>query len=107
MLFRPSSRRINSAVLASFALEPRQLLQAMRNLVVVPICPGFARSAIDLPERGLYGLYFGDVGQCSAVNFRDAGIAVATINQWVIDHMMRQNEVLPKGIIVVGQSGGG
>ena len=77
------------------------------NLVVVPIRPGFARSAIDLPERGLYGLYFGDVGQCSAVNFRDAGIAVATINQWVIDHMIRQNEVLPKGVIVVGQSGGG
>ncbi|MGY4308043.1 pimeloyl-ACP methyl ester carboxylesterase [Bradyrhizobium sp. USDA 4369] len=78
-----------------------------RNLVVVPIRPGFARSAIDLPERGLYGLYFGDVGTCSAVNFRDAGIAVATINQWVINHMIAQNEVLPKGIIVVGQSGGG
>ncbi|MBR0973942.1 MULTISPECIES: dienelactone hydrolase family protein [Bradyrhizobium] len=77
------------------------------NLVVVPIRPGFARTAIDLPERGLYGLYFGDVGMCSAVNFRDPGIAVATINQWVIDHMIAQHEVLPKGVIVVGQSGGG
>ena len=77
------------------------------NLVVVPIRPGFSRTAIELPERGLFGLYFGEVGKCSAPNFRDPGIAIAVIDQWVIDHMIGQNEVLPKGVIVVGQSGGG
>lgn len=77
------------------------------NMVVVPIRPGFSRTAIELPERGLFGLYFGEVGVCSSPNFRDPGIAIATINQWVIDHMIAQKEVLPKGVVVVGQSGGG
>lgn len=77
------------------------------NVVVVPIRPGFSRTAIELPERGLFGLYFGEVGKCSAPNFRDPGIAIATINQWTIDYMIAQNEVLPKGVVVVGQSGGG
>jgi dienelactone hydrolase len=77
------------------------------NVVVVPIRPGFSRTAIELPERGLFGLYFGEVGKCSAPNFRDPGIAVATINQWAIDYMIAQNEVLPKGVVVAGQSGGG
>lgn len=77
------------------------------NMVVVPIRPGFSRTAIELPERGLFGLYLGEVGNCSAPNFRDPGIAIATINQWVIDHMIAQNDVLPKGVVVIGQSGGG
>lgn len=77
------------------------------NVVVVPIRPGFSRTAIELPERGLFGLYFGEVGKCSAPDFRAPGIAIATINQWAIDYMIAQNEVLPKGVVVVGQSGGG
>lgn len=77
------------------------------NIVVVPIRPGFSRTAIELPERGLFGLYLGEVGNCSAPNFRDPGIAVATIDQWVIEYMIVQNDVLPKGVVVVGQSGGG
>ena len=77
------------------------------NLVVVPIRPGFSRTAIELPERGLFGLYLGEVGTCSAPNFRDPGIAIATIDQWVIEHMIAQKQVLPKGVVVVGQSGGG
>lgn len=76
-------------------------------VVVAPIRPGFARSALDLPERGLFGLYFGEVGTCSGANFRDAAIAVATIDQWVIDRMIAEKNVLPTGVIVVGQSGGG
>lgn len=77
------------------------------NIVVVPIRPGFSRTAIELPERGLFGLYFGEVGNCTAPNFRDPGIAIATIDQWAIDYMIAQSEVLPKGVVVVGQSGGG
>jgi dienelactone hydrolase len=77
------------------------------NMVAVPIRPGFSRTAIELPERGLFGLYLGEVGNCSNPNFRDPGIAVAMINQWVIDHMIAQTEVQPKGVVVVGQSGGG
>jgi dienelactone hydrolase len=77
------------------------------NVVVVPIRPGFSRTAIELPERGLFGLYLGEVGKCSSPNFRDPGIAIATINRWTIDYMIAQNEVLPKGVVVVGQSGGG
>jgi dienelactone hydrolase len=77
------------------------------NVVVVPIRPGFSRTAIELPDRGLFGLYLGEVGKCSAPNFRDPGIAIATINQWAIDYMIAQNEVRSKGVVVVGQSGGG
>jgi dienelactone hydrolase len=77
------------------------------NVVVVPIRPGFSRTAIELPERGMFGLYLGEVGKCTAPNFRDPGIAIATIDQWAIDYMIAQNEVLPKGVVVVGQSGGG
>jgi dienelactone hydrolase len=76
-------------------------------LVVAPIRPGFARSAFDLPERGLFGLYFGEVGTCSGANFRDPGMAVATIDQWVIDRMIGEKDALPRRVIVVGQSGGG
>jgi dienelactone hydrolase len=77
------------------------------NVLVVPIRPGLSRTAIELPERGLFGLYFEEVGKCSDPDFRAPGIAIATIIQWAIDYMIAQNEVQPKGVVVVGRSGGG
>ena len=76
-------------------------------LVVVPIRPGFGSSAIDLPEQGVFSTYFGTVGQCTGANFRNPGIAIARLDQWVIDYVRDQKLAVASGTIVVGQSGGG
>lgn len=75
--------------------------------VVSPIRPGFGITAVDLPSEGHHSLYSGDIGKCTDVNFRDPGIAIATSVQWVIDYMIKERIALPKGVVVVGQSGGG
>jgi dienelactone hydrolase len=76
-------------------------------VVVVPVRPGYGASAIEVPERGLFGLFFSGVGDCSDVNFRDAGLAIASLNMWVIDYMTTQPFIKRDGVVVVGQSGGG
>lgn len=76
-------------------------------LVVAPVGPGFGASAIDIPERGIYGPFFSKVGKCTNPNFRDAGLAVAQADLWIIQYMVAEKRVLPDGVIVVGQSAGG
>lgn len=76
-------------------------------LVVAPVGPGFGASAIDIPERGIYGPFFSKVGKCANPNFRDAGLAVAQVDLWIIQYMVAEKRVLPDGVIVVGQSAGG
>ena len=56
-------------------------------VVVAPVRPGYGATAIEIPERGLFGLFFSGVGKCSDAEFRDAGLAVASIDKWVIDYM--------------------
>src|SRR6516164_1607625 len=76
-------------------------------LVVAPMRPGYGASAIDIPERGLFGLFFSGVGDCSDANFRDAGLAIASLDMWVIDYMSTQPFIKRDDVVVVGQSGGG
>jgi dienelactone hydrolase len=76
-------------------------------LVVVPVGTGYGASAIDIPERGLYGPFFSKVGKCSNPNFRDPGLAVAQVDLWIIDYMAAEKRILPHDAIVVGQSAGG
>lgn len=76
-------------------------------LVVAPIRSGFGSASLNVPERGLYSAYFGDVGDCSDVNYRDPGVAIASVNRWIIDLLVRDGTVSPDGVVVVGQSGGG
>ena len=76
-------------------------------VVVAPVRPGYGATAIEIPERGLFGLFFSGVGNCSDANFRDAGLAIATINMWVINYMSAQPFIKRNEVIVVGQSGGG
>jgi dienelactone hydrolase len=77
------------------------------NLVVAPVGTGYGASAIDIPERGLYGPFFSKVGKCSNPNFRDAGLAVAQVDLWIIDYLAAEKRIVPKDIVVVGQSAGG
>lgn len=77
------------------------------HLVIVPVRPGFGSSAIDLPDQGVFSTYFGAVGKCTNADFRIAGVAIARLNQWVIDYVIGQKLAIPSGTIVVGQSGGG
>jgi dienelactone hydrolase len=65
--------------------------------VVSPVRYGAVST--DEPEKGLFSLYFADVGDCEKPNFRGPGLVIATLDQWVIDFMGKA--------IVVGQSGGG
>ena len=76
-------------------------------VVVAPVRPGYGATAIEIPERGLFGVFFSGVGKCSDAEFRDAGLAVASIDKWVIDYMSTQSFIKRDGIIIVGQSGGG
>jgi dienelactone hydrolase len=76
-------------------------------LVVAPVGSGYGASAIDLPERGIYGPFFSKVGKCSNPNFRDAGLAVAQVDLWIIDFMVSEKRVPAKDVIVIGQSAGG
>lgn len=76
-------------------------------VVVAPVRPGYGASAIEIPERGLFGLFFSGVGNCSDANFRDAGLAIASLNMWVIDYMSTLPFIKRDDVVVVGQSGGG
>jgi dienelactone hydrolase len=76
-------------------------------VVVAPVRPGYGGTAIEIPERGLFGLFFSGVGNCLDANFRDAGLAIASINMWIIDYMSFQPFIKRDEVIVVGQSGGG
>lgn len=76
-------------------------------LVVAPVGTGYGAAAIDLPEHGLYGPFFSKVGKCSNPNFRAPGLAVAQVNLWIIDYFAAEKRIVPKGVIIVGQSAGG
>jgi len=76
-------------------------------LVVAPVGSGYGASAIDIPERAIYGPFFSKIGKCNNPNFRDAGLAIAQVDLWIIDYMAAEKRIVPKDVIVVGQSAGG
>jgi len=76
-------------------------------LVVAPVGTGYGAAAIDIPEHGLYGPFFSKIGKCSNPNFRAPGLAVAQVDLWIIDYMAAEKRIVPKDVIVVGQSAGG
>jgi dienelactone hydrolase len=76
-------------------------------LVVAPVGTGYGASAIDIPERGVYGLFFSKIGKCSNPNFRDPGLAVAQADLSIINYMTAEKHAVPNDAIVVGQSAGG
>lgn len=76
-------------------------------MVVAPVGPGYGGGGFDVPERGLFGPFFSHVGPCEKPNFRGAGLAIATLDGWIIDYMITRKEVQPGKVIVVGQSAGG
>ena len=76
-------------------------------MVVAPVGPGYGGGGFDVPERGLFGPFFSHVGPCDKPNFRGAGLAIATLDSWIIDYMIAQKAVQPEKVIVVGQSAGG
>jgi len=76
-------------------------------LVVSPTGPGYGAAALDDPDKGLFGVFFSKVGSCDNPNFRDAGLAVATLDMWIIEYMAREGLALPNNAIVIGQSAGG
>jgi dienelactone hydrolase len=76
-------------------------------MVVAPSGSGYGASALDEPEHGLYSLFYSKIGGCDNPNFRDAGLAVALIDKWIIEYMTDQKLIVADNIIVVGQSAGG
>jgi len=76
-------------------------------LVVAPVGPGYGAMALDIPEFGLFSVFYSKVGACENPNFRDAGMAAALLDKWIIDYMTDQKIALPNGAIVIGQSAGG
>jgi len=76
-------------------------------MVVAPTGSGYGAAALDEPENGLYSVFYSKVGSCDNPNFRDAGLAVALLDKWIIDYMTEQKLIVPDNVIVVGQSAGG
>jgi dienelactone hydrolase len=76
-------------------------------MVVAPSGSGYGATALDEPERGLYSLFYSGVGGCDNPNFREAGLAVALLDKWIIDYMADQKVIEPDNVVVVGQSAGG
>lgn len=76
-------------------------------LVVAPSGPGYGAAALDEPERGLFAVFYSKIGACKNPNFRDAGMATALLDKWVIDYMTEQKLTVPDSAIVIGQSAGG
>ncbi len=67
----------------------------------------YGASSLDDKDRGLYGAVFAQVGSCDNPNFRGPGLAIATLDEWVIEYMQKRNQIAPGKVVVVGQSGGG
>lgn len=76
-------------------------------LVVAPTGPGYGAAALDEPEKGLFSVFFSKVGSCDNPNFHDAGLAVATLNMWIIEYMVQDGLAQADNAIVIGQSAGG
>jgi dienelactone hydrolase len=76
-------------------------------MVVAPTGSGYGAAALDVAERGLYGAFYSKIGSCDNPNFRDAGLAVALLDKWIIDYMADQKVIVPDNVVVVGQSAGG
>jgi dienelactone hydrolase len=76
-------------------------------LVVAPAGPGYGAAALDAPERGLFPVFYSKIGACENPNFRDAGMAAALLDKWIIDYMTEENLAVPNSAIVIGQSAGG
>ena len=77
-------------------------------MVVAPSGSGYGAAAIEDKEAGLFsGVFFSKVGKCTNPNFRDAGLAVAKLNLWIIEYTSTLKRIVPNNVIVVGQSAGG
>lgn len=76
-------------------------------LVVAPTGPGYGAGALDAPELGLFSVFYSKIGSCENPNFRDAGMAVAALDKWIIDYMTAEKLAVPDSAIVIGQSAGG
>jgi len=76
-------------------------------LVVAPAGPGYGAMALDIPEFGLFSVFYSKVAACENPNFRDAGMAAALLDKWIIDYMTDQKMAVPNSAIVIGQSAGG
>jgi dienelactone hydrolase len=74
-------------------------------LVVSPV--RYGATAVNVPALGLHGLFFASVGNCDNPNFRGPGMAIATLDQWIIEFMQKEGLARPGKVVVVGQSGGG
>jgi dienelactone hydrolase len=76
-------------------------------MVVAPTGPGYGAAALDAPEHGLFAVFYSKIGKCDNPNFRDAGMAAAALDKWIIDYMIGQKLAVPDSAIVIGQSAGG
>jgi dienelactone hydrolase len=76
-------------------------------MVVAPAGPGYGAAALDTPEHGLFAVFYSKIGQCANPNFRDAGMAAALLDKWIIDYMTEQKFAIADSAIVIGQSAGG
>ena len=51
------------------------------------------------------GPFFSKIGKCTNPNFRDAGLAVALVDLWIIEYMVKEKMTVPKDVVVVAVCG--
>jgi hypothetical protein len=57
----------------------------------------YGASSLDIKDRGIFGAVFAHVGSCDKPNFRGPGLAVATLNEWVIDCSRKPQPIISSG----------
>jgi dienelactone hydrolase len=76
-------------------------------LVVAPTGPGYGAMALEATELGLFPVFYSKIGACENPNFRDAGMAAALLDKWIIEYMTKQKYAVQDSAVVIGQSAGG
>ena len=77
-------------------------------LVVAPVGTGYGAAAIDIPEHGLYGPFFLEGQESAAIPISALQPwRLRKFDLWIIDYMTAEKRIVPKDVIVVGQSAGG
>src|SRR6266481_3599591 len=82
-------------------------IASLPTAATAPAGPGYGAMALDIPELGLFSVFYSKIGACENPNFRDAGMAAALLDKWIIDYMTDQKMAVPNSAIVIGQSAGG
>ena len=75
--------------------------------VVAPVGSGYGAAAIDIPERGITGRSSPRSASAPTPISAIRDLPSPQVDLWIIDYMAAEKRIVPKDVIVIGQSAGG